>query len=141
MATKTPRCDLSNFQYVKRDFGSSVKSIGEIMAIGRNFGESFQKAISQIVTPFVWFQGGEFENSSEELAEPIDLHCPAVVQKFELEGSLFALNRYVISRAKKLWLSDEQIALAAGSTGLEVRVKRRNFDFIQFLKKVDTLAT
>ncbi|CCH46995.1 Carbamoyl-phosphate synthase large chain [Wickerhamomyces ciferrii] len=109
-----------------------MKSIGEIMAIGRNFGESFQKAISQIVTPFVWFQGGEFENLSEELAEPIDRHCPAVVQKFELEGSLFALDRCVISRAKKLWLSDEQIALAVGSTGLEVRVKRRNFDFIQF---------
>ncbi|CCH42270.1 carbamoyl-phosphate synthase large subunit [Wickerhamomyces ciferrii] len=174
MVTKIPRWDLSKFQHVKRDIGSSMKSVGEVMAIGRNFEESFQKAIRQIDPSFVGFQGGEFENLDEALAEPTDRRWLAVGQALlhenytiervheltkidkwflyklgnivemqkELEkiGSLFGLNRDVISRAKKLGFSDKQIALAVGSTELEVRARRKNFDIIPFVKKIDTLA-
>lgn len=43
IVVKMPRWDLSKFQHVKRDIGSSMKSVGEVMAIGRTFEEAFQK--------------------------------------------------------------------------------------------------
>lgn len=174
MVTKIPRWDLSKFQHVKRDIGSSMKSVGEVMAIGRNFEESFQKAIRQVDPSFVGFQGGEFEDLDLALAEPTDRRWLAVGQALlhenytvdrvhelskidkwflyklqnivnqqkELEaiGSLFGLNRDVITRAKKLGFSDKQIALAVGSTELEVRARRKNFGIVPFVKKIDTLA-
>jgi len=43
IVTKIPRWDLSKFQHVNREIGSSMKSVGEVMAIGRTFEESLQK--------------------------------------------------------------------------------------------------
>jgi len=45
---KMPRWDLKKFQYVSQDIGSSMKSVGEVMAIGRNFEETFQKALRMV---------------------------------------------------------------------------------------------
>ncbi len=45
---KIPRWDLSKFKGVSRELGSSMKSVGEIMAIGRNFEEAFQKGLRMI---------------------------------------------------------------------------------------------
>ncbi|KAG7661807.1 CPA2 [[Candida] subhashii] len=80
MVTKIPRWDLSKFQHVKRDIGSAMKSVGEVMAIGRNFEESFQKAIRQIDPSYVGFQGDKFENLDEVLANPTDRRWLAVGQ-------------------------------------------------------------
>lgn len=43
IVAKIPKWDLSKFQYVDRSIGSSMKSVGEVMAIGRNYEEAFQK--------------------------------------------------------------------------------------------------
>jgi len=45
---KIPRWDLGKFQGVSRQLGSSMKSVGEIMSIGRNFEEAFQKGLRMI---------------------------------------------------------------------------------------------
>ncbi|XP_074728352.1 carbamoyl-phosphate synthase [ammonia], mitochondrial [Strix uralensis] len=45
IVTKIPRWDLDRFQYTSNRIGSSMKSVGEVMAIGRTFEESFQKAL------------------------------------------------------------------------------------------------
>ncbi|XP_042302928.1 carbamoyl-phosphate synthase [ammonia], mitochondrial isoform X1 [Sceloporus undulatus] len=45
IVTKIPRWDLDRFQGASSKIGSSMKSVGEVMAIGRTFGESFQKAL------------------------------------------------------------------------------------------------
>ena len=50
IVTKIPRWDLSKFQYVNREIGSSMKSVGEVMAIGRTFEESFQKVVFQTIS-------------------------------------------------------------------------------------------
>ncbi|CAK7916728.1 hypothetical protein CAAN3_19S01618 [[Candida] anglica] len=80
IVTKIPRWDLSKFQHVKRDIGSAMKSVGEVMAIGRNFEESFQKAIRQVDPSYVGFQGDHFENLDEALANPSDRRWLAVGQ-------------------------------------------------------------
>ncbi|KAJ1660770.1 carbamoyl-phosphate synthase (glutamine-hydrolyzing) cpa2 [Dispira simplex] len=57
IVTKIPRWDLSKFNHVSRDIGSSMKSVGEVMAVGRTFEESLQKAIRQVDPAFEGFQG------------------------------------------------------------------------------------
>ncbi|THC98436.1 hypothetical protein EYZ11_002095 [Aspergillus tanneri] len=80
IVTKIPRWDLSKFQHVNRDIGSSMKSVGEVMAIGRTFEESFQKAIRQVDPRFLGFQGDTFENLDEVLKNPTDRRWLAVGQ-------------------------------------------------------------
>ena len=80
MVTKIPRWDLSKFQHVKRDIGSAMKSVGEVMAIGRNFEESFQKAIRQIDPSYIGFQGDHFEDLDDVLRNPTDRRWLAVGQ-------------------------------------------------------------
>lgn len=80
IVTKIPRWDLSKFQHVKRDIGSAMKSVGEVMAIGRTFEESFQKAIRQIDPSYVGLQGDHFDNLDEALANPTDRRWLAVGQ-------------------------------------------------------------
>ncbi|KAI7906049.1 large subunit of carbamoyl-phosphate synthase [Cokeromyces recurvatus] len=55
IVTKIPRWDLSKFQYVDRHIGSAMKSVGEVMAVGRTFEESLQKAIRQVDPAFQGF--------------------------------------------------------------------------------------
>ncbi|KAJ4295691.1 carbamoyl-phosphate synthase (glutamine-hydrolyzing) cpa2 [Collariella sp. IMI 366227] len=80
IVTKIPRWDLSKFQHVKRDIGSAMKSVGEVMAIGRTFEESFQKAIRQVDPGFVGFQGAKFADLDFELQNPTDRRWLAVGQ-------------------------------------------------------------
>lgn len=80
IVTKIPRWDLSKFQHVNRDIGSSMKSVGEVMAIGRTFEESFQKAIRQVDPRFLGFQGDTFEDLDDVLKNPTDRRWLAVGQ-------------------------------------------------------------
>lgn len=80
VVTKIPRWDLSKFQHVKRDIGSSMKSVGEVMAIGRTFEESMQKAIRQVDPKYVGFQGDHFEDLDDTLRNPTDRRWLAVGQ-------------------------------------------------------------
>lgn len=56
IVTKIPKWDLSKFQHVNREVGSSMKSVGEVMAIGRTFEESLQKAIRQVAPNYDGFE-------------------------------------------------------------------------------------
>ena len=87
VVTKMPRWDLAKFQNVKRDIGSSMKSVGEVMAVGRTFEESFQKACRQVDPKFLGFQGEKYgENLDDELANPTDRRWLAVGQALFHEG-------------------------------------------------------
>ncbi|KAJ5604820.1 hypothetical protein N7510_009974 [Penicillium lagena] len=80
IVTKIPRWDLSKFQHVNRDIGSAMKSVGEVMAIGRTFEESLQKAIRQVDPKYIGLQGDHFENLDEVLQNPTDRRWLAVGQ-------------------------------------------------------------
>lgn len=86
IVTKIPRWDLSKFQHVNRDIGSSMKSVGEVMAIGRTFEESFQKAIRQVDPKYLGFQGDKFDNLDEVLRNPTDRRWLAVGQAMLYEN-------------------------------------------------------
>ncbi|KAG0241855.1 carbamoyl-phosphate synthase (glutamine-hydrolyzing) cpa2 [Actinomortierella wolfii] len=78
IVTKIPRWDLAKFQHVAREVGSSMKSVGEVMAIGRTFEESFQKAIRQVDPQFKGFQALEFADVDKVLANPTDRRLFAI---------------------------------------------------------------
>lgn len=80
VVVKIPRWDLSKFRHVNRSIGSSMKSVGEVMAIGRTFEESLQKAIRMNDPTFTGFQGSdEFGDQLDEvLKNPTDRRWIAV---------------------------------------------------------------
>ena len=72
---KIPRWDLSKFRGVDRELGSSMKSVGEVMAIGRNFEEAIQKGLRMIgqgMHGFVENKELEIEDIDEALRDPTD---------------------------------------------------------------------
>ena len=72
---KIPRWDLSKFRGVDKELGSSMKSVGEVMAIGRNFEEAIQKGLRMIgqgMHGFVENKELEVENIKEALHAPTD---------------------------------------------------------------------
>ncbi|XP_012282439.1 CAD protein [Orussus abietinus] len=69
---KIPRWDLSKFQRVSTKIGSSMKSVGEVMAIGRKFEEAFQKALRMVDENVTGFDPYVKSISDEELEKPTD---------------------------------------------------------------------
>ena len=72
---KIPRWDLSKFRGVDKELGSSMKSVGEVMAIGRNFEEALQKGLRMIgqgMHGFVENKELEIEDIDAALREPTD---------------------------------------------------------------------
>lgn len=83
---KIPRWDLTKFVGVSREIGSSMKSVGEIMSIGRSFEEIIQKGLRMIGQGMHGFVGNDdlhFDNLDKELANPTDLRIFAIAQAFE----------------------------------------------------------
>ncbi|KEI37999.1 uncharacterized protein L969DRAFT_51585 [Mixia osmundae IAM 14324] len=79
IVTKIPKWDLAKFQYVNREVGSSMKSVGEVMAIGRTFEESLQKAVRQVDPRFSGFQAAwEPEDLEHALSVPTDRRLFAI---------------------------------------------------------------
>ncbi len=86
MICKIPRWDLTKFAGVSRLIGSSMKSVGEIMAIGRSFEEMIQKGLRMIGQGMHGFVGNDhtsFENLDDELENPTDLRVFAIAQALE----------------------------------------------------------
>jgi carbamoyl-phosphate synthase large subunit len=83
---KIPRWDLTKFTGVSRQIGSSMKSVGEIMSIGRSFEEIIQKGLRMIGQGMHGFVGNDhtkFDNLDEELANPTDLRIFSIATALE----------------------------------------------------------
>ena len=108
---KIPRWDLTKFSGVSRKIGSSMKSVGEIMSIGRSFEEMLQKGLRMIGQGMHGFVGNDhikFDNLDEELENPTDLRIFAIAQALE-EGysierlyDLTKIDPWFIERMKNI---------------------------------------
>ncbi len=88
---KIPRWDLNKFIGVSKQIGSSMKSVGEVMAIGRTFEESIQKGLRMIGQGMHGFIGNrdlEFTDIEKELAEPTDMRIFVIASAFEKDYSI-----------------------------------------------------
>ena len=102
MICKIPRWDLTKFAGVSRHIGSSMKSVGEIMSIGRSFEEMIQKGLRMIGQGMHGFVGNDhvrFDNLDDELANPTDLRIFAIAQALE--------DGYTIERIEELTKIDK----------------------------------
>jgi len=83
---KIPRWDLNKFIGVSKQIGSSMKSVGEIMAIGRSFEEVIQKGLRMIGQGMHGFIGNRdlsFDDVEKELSEPTDMRIYVIADAFE----------------------------------------------------------
>jgi len=83
---KIPRWDLNKFEGVSHAIGSSMKSVGEVMSIGRNFEEAIQKGLRMIGQGMHGFTGNreiKFRDIETELAEPTDMRIFSIAEALE----------------------------------------------------------
>jgi len=83
---KLPRWDLAKFRRVSHEIGTSMKSVGEVMAIGRNFEETIQKGLRMIgqgANGFVCNKPFKAEDIDQALAHPTDVRMFAIAAAFE----------------------------------------------------------
>ena len=86
LVVKIPRWDLGKFHGVSKEIGSSMKSVGEIMAIGRNFEEAIQKGLRMINIGMHGFTANkplEVEDLDHALSNPTDKRIFCIEQAFQ----------------------------------------------------------
>ena len=115
---KIPRWDLSKFRGVDKELGSSMKSVGEVMAIGRNFEEAIQKGLRMIgqgMHGFVENKELEIDDIDAALREPTDKRV-FVISKAMHKGytvddihELTKIDKWFLEKLKHIIDIDEQM--------------------------------
>jgi len=180
VVVKFPRWDMRKFSRVEKTIGSQMKSVGEVMAIDRNFEAAMSKALRMVddsVDGF-GFVPEKYKKMNEKelqrrLSNPGDRRIFALTEalhrNYSVEQiheltkidywflcklrniivmertlgsgiSLDCIPRSVMLHAKKLGLSDKQIARILNSKELDVRRTRKDMNVIPYVKQIDTLA-
>ncbi|MBR5068333.1 MAG: carbamoyl-phosphate synthase large subunit [Bacteroidales bacterium] len=115
---KIPRWDLTKFHGVKRQLGSSMKSVGEVMAIGRTFEESLQKGLRMIgqgMHGFVENHEIKIQDIRFALHDPTDMRIFVVAKAMKIGYSveqiheLTKIDRWFLEKLKHLVLIDQQL--------------------------------
>lgn len=115
---KIPRWDLSKFRGVDKELGSSMKSVGEVMAIGRNFEEAIQKGLRMIgqgMHGYVENKELEIPDIDEALMEPTDKRV-FVISKAMHKGytidqihDLTKIDKWFLEKLKHIIDIDEEL--------------------------------
>ena len=122
---KIPRWDLSKFRGVDKELGSSMKSVGEVMAIGRNFEEAIQKGLRMIgqgMHGFVENKELEIPDINAALREPTDKRV-FVISKAMHKGytvdqihELTKIDKWFLEKLKHIIDIDEQLKTVNANT-------------------------
>ncbi|KAL3931864.1 MAG: hypothetical protein SGPRY_000946 [Prymnesium sp.] len=159
VVVKFPRWDLNKFKNVSAGLGSSMKSVGEVMAIGRNFPEALQKAIRMATPGVLGFQPpSEATKFSSDAEITQELECPT--DRIEKIFEWTKINPWFLSKLKyihdlRLYVRQqanlESIApemlrhiKSQGFSDLQishcVRTYRKSVGVLPLVKQIDTLA-
>jgi carbamoyl-phosphate synthase large subunit len=118
VTVKIPRWDLKKFARVSKKIGSEMKSVGEVMAIGRSFEEALQKAIRMLQVGMYGFVGNEnysFQNLEKELYQPTDERLFGLAEAFkkgwsvEKVAALTKIDPWFLYKMKGLVELEERI--------------------------------
>nr|XP_024655288.1 CAD protein isoform X2 [Maylandia zebra] len=135
---KVPRWDLSKFLRVSTKIGSSMKSVGEVMAIGRSFEEAFQKALRMVDENCVGFDHTIKPVSEKELQTPTDKRIFVLAAAFkagytvEKLYELTKIDRWFLHKMKNI--ADHELLLETynqdeSSMPPEVMLKAKQLGF------------
>lgn len=118
VVVKVPRWDLRKFRKVSYQIGSSMKSVGEVMAIGRNFEEALQKALRMIENGQVGFAGNPdfgFEDLDAAISQPTDHRVFALAEamrkgySIERIYQLSQINRWFLHKLLHIIHIEQQL--------------------------------
>jgi len=144
IVTKIPRWDLGKFENVSKEIGSAMKSVGEVMGIGRTVEESFQKALRMVDPAIPGFQKhGKFthEELLTELKKPTDKRVFAIAQALH-EGTMTVpeihditkIDHWFLRRCENIvstWKKIEGKNLQELDQVLMTEVKQRGYSDLQ----------
>ncbi len=146
---KIPRWDLNKFQGVSKLIDSSMKSVGEVMAIGRTFEESIQKGIRMIGQGMHGFVGNhemEIDDIDKELSEPTDMRILVIEKAFEQGYSidrihdLTKIDKWFLIKLKNIFKLKEKMEAVPSLEKLEdellLQSKKAGFSDFQVARLV-----
>src|SRR3989338_1058848 len=166
LVVKMPRWDLEKFKGAEERIGSAMKSVGEVMAIGRSFEEALQKAVRM--------QSGIIESVTENGSSLLSIPTPKRI--FAVASSLASgekvenihkrtgidpwflfriknivdlekkfrrskkLNREILLQLKQAGFSDKKVAALSGKNHMQIRNLRKKLAVLPSVFAIDTLA-
>ena len=169
VVTKIPRFTFEKFPGTKNILGTSMKSVGEVMAIGRNFCESFQKAIRSLDKGYDGLTNDK--ETKTNISFPSPLRFFQIAEAFRKKSNINLIykktkidkwflreikkiidyenlikkkgipkKREAILHIKSLGFSDKRLAFLTNKSEKEIRNLRKRFDVKPVYKRVDTCA-
>ncbi len=146
---KMPRWDLGKFHGVDRDLGSSMKSVGEVMAIGRSFEEVIQKCLRMIgqgMHGFVENKPIDIPDINKALSEPTDTRIFAISQAmqqgYEVDEihNLTKINKWFLQKLYSIVETDRELkktdSLYSLDNTLLLRAKQKGFSDFQIARAI-----
>ncbi|XP_071499632.1 multifunctional protein CAD-like [Diadema antillarum] len=130
---KIPRWDLKKFNKVSKKIGSSMKSVGEVMAVGRKFEEAFQKALRMVDENVCGFDHDKKKVSDEVLKIPTDERIYVVAAALKAGYSIDKL--YDLTRIDP-WFLHKFANIISCSTALETAKGEPDRDLLLRAKKL-----
>ena len=130
---KIPRWDLGKFRGVDRELGSSMKSVGEVMAIGRTFEEAIQKGLRMIgqgMHGFIENKELVIEDIDKALKEPTDkrifIIAKAMAQGYTIDQihDLTKIDKWFLQKLKNIYDIDNRLHQCANINVLEADLLR-----------------
>ncbi|KOS16534.1 carbamoyl-phosphate synthase [Malassezia pachydermatis] len=149
IVTKIPKWDLSKFQHVNRETGSSMKSVGEVMAIGRTFEESLQKAVRQVAPNYDGFDAYvRPDDLDHALSVPTDTRLFAIAyamleKNYSVERlhELTKIDRWFLFKLENIVTTHRELqqlgALDQVPSELMRTAKQRGFSDVQIARLVN----
>jgi carbamoyl-phosphate synthase large subunit len=140
VVVKIPRWDLTKFHGVKRELGSAMKSVGEVMAVGRTFEEALQKGLRMIgqgMHGFVENHEIKIQDIAKSLHAPTDMRIFVVSKALKIGytvdqiHALTKIDRWFLEKLKHIVDIDEQ--LKAYSHLAEVSEYMEASEFMEYL--------
>ncbi len=147
---KIPRWDLNKFSGVSKNLGSSMKSVGEIMSIGRSFEEAIQKGIRMVGIGMHGFVANKeeitIEQIDEELTHPTDRRIFAIAEAFNKGYSVdeiydkTKIDRWFLQKLHNIHLTKNKLeqvnSLASLDDSLLLQAKKEGYSDFQIARLV-----
>ena len=146
---KLPRWDLGKFHGVSRELGSSMKSVGEVMAIGRTFEEAMQKGLRMIGQGMHGFVGNNTKEIPASdldgaLKAPTDTRVFAISQAFSMGYTvdqiheLTKIDRWFLDKLQSIVRTSDRLSAVKEISDLDrellLRAKRQGFSDFQIAR-------
>ena len=138
VVVKIPRFAFEKFHGTDTTLGTQMKSVGEVMAIGRTFKQAYLKAVRSLEAPLKYHDAGSYDPWFRRELEEIEEFRKAL--SVERGNGKCELGRALFRQAKVFGFSDREIAEAIGSDEITVRNSRLALGIRPEFGEVDTCA-